>query len=121
MKTLFLLPACVIGLLFLVAGKEPRDRLIGLVVMAGMLLFLMSGCAPQPAERTETFSESSCQRIPQSEQRTRRVQTTCAMRAGNGYGPHNAFPSTKPCLMWNHRTVTERRVVLTCTAEEWHE
>lgn len=83
-------------------------------VGAMLLLALLAACSkPGP---TVTFRASSCVREPLEETRTRRINTTCALRGGS-MNPHN--PS-KPCLMWNKKTIHERLFALSCSRNEWN-
>lgn len=49
---LWLLPSLLLGVLFLVAGKTAKDRLVGLVVLAGLLGLFLTGCVRM---REETY------------------------------------------------------------------
>jgi hypothetical protein len=74
----------------------------------------LSGCAE--GEPTVTFRESSCHYQPTNDRRERRVQSTCALYSGS-YKPGQA----RICMMWNHRTAHERKDILVCARDEWHE
>jgi hypothetical protein len=78
-----------------------------------IILVLCVGCARR--EPVAVFPLSTCAVAPTTETRTRRIQTTCALRSGSA-NPHNA---AKICLMWNHSTIHERKEVLSCSRDQW--
>lgn len=80
---------------------------------AVLLAALLTACGPKQV----SFNASSCYRNPTEETRERRIQTNCMLRGGS-MNPHNP---AKPCLMWNHRDIVERKFVLECRKDVWSE
>lgn len=77
-------------------------------------VLLLAGCDKE-APKVQ-FAAAQCVRVPTEETRERRIQTSCALRAGTA----NPANPAKPCVMWNHRDITERLYVLQCERNEWY-
>jgi hypothetical protein len=86
-------------------------------VKLAVLIFaylVLAGCAGD-YEPSVRFATANCVSTPSDDTRERRVRTSCAMRS-NGAMIGNY---TKPCIMWNHTMITERRYTLACQRNEW--
>jgi hypothetical protein len=76
---------------------------------APLLAMLLAGCVKETPR--VSFPVAQCNATPTEELRERRIRTTCSFRQG-----------AKPggvCLSWNHRNITERKEIVSCSKEQW--
>ena len=83
-------------------------------LLAGVLL--LCGCRMDSQPAPVTFHPKNCVSTPSEETRQRKVNTSCALRSGG-----NLYNHAKPCIMWHHKTITERKHTLVCQRSEWRE
>lgn len=74
-------------------------------------LALLTGCSAGM-----TFKASECFVRATGETRQREVKTSCALRSGGSINDH-----AKPCVMWNNKTIAERKHTIVCQRSEWRE